>query len=117
MLFVSVADTVCNLILRRKHMLRHVRPFRCEELGCTKKDGFTSQNDLDRHKKSVHKIDSRNPNDKTYMCAAPHCSKKAKIWPRGDNFRQHCIRIHPDSDTAELMDRSVDLIEAAQLLI
>lgn len=47
------------------------------------------------------------PQGKAYQCAAPHCAKKEKIWPRADNFRQHCQRIHRDMDAEELMHKSL----------
>lgn len=30
------------------------------------------------------------------------------MWPRADNFRQHCQRLHKDTDLNELMDKSLD---------
>ena len=91
-----------------KHKLRHDKPFRCDFQGCSRREGFTTQNDLDRHKKSLHQIHS----GKSYMCAAPHCAKKTKVWPRADNFRQHCQRLHKDQDLHELMDRSEKFFNA-----
>jgi len=70
--------------------------------GCNRTDGFTTQNDLDRHKKSLHQV----PSGKSYVCAVPHCAKKTKVWPRADNFRQHCQRLHKEWDLSVLMDRS-----------
>ncbi len=46
---------------------------------------------------------------KSYMCAVPHCAKKNKVWPRADNFRQHCQRLHKDWDLNKLMDRSEEI--------
>lgn len=69
--------------------------------------GFTTKNDLDRHKKSIHQFHT----GKSFMCAAPHCAKKSKVWPRADNFRQHILRLHKDWDVHKLMDKSVDLFE------
>ncbi len=43
------------------------------------------------------------------MCAVPHCAKKNKVWPRADNFRQHCQRLHKDWDLNKLMDRSEEI--------
>ncbi|KAL8993686.1 MAG: hypothetical protein Q9169_006163 [Polycauliona sp. 2 TL-2023] len=69
-------------------------------------DGFSTNNDLDRHKKSVHKIMPKNSTDKSFRCAAINCSKRDKIWPRLDNFRQHCLRIHPEEACEELVRKS-----------
>ncbi|KAL6720676.1 hypothetical protein ACLMJK_002601 [Lecanora helva] len=86
-----------------KHKLRHEKPFKCDVEGCNRVlEGFTTQNDLDRHKKSLHNVMT----GKSYMCAVPHCAKKTKVWPRADNFRQHCQRLHKEWDLNELMDRS-----------
>ncbi|CAF9904117.1 MAG: hypothetical protein ALECFALPRED_004853 [Alectoria fallacina] len=85
-----------------KHQLRHQKPFKCDVPGCNRETGFTTKNDLDRHKKSIHQVYI----GKSYMCAAPHCAKKNKIWPRADNFRQHIIRLHRDWNVQELMDKS-----------
>ncbi|KAL8764282.1 MAG: hypothetical protein Q9194_007124 [Teloschistes cf. exilis] len=89
----------------RKHRLRHDRPYKCDVPRCTKQDGFSTQNDLARHQKSVHGM--VNKNDRSFRCAARNCPKKDKIWPRLDNFRQHCLRIHPDEPCDELVRKSV----------
>ena len=89
----------------RKHLLRHTKPYKCAIPECPKPDGFTTKNDLDRHQKSVHKITPANVSDKSYKCAA--CYNKDKIWPRLDNFRSHCNRLHKDLDVDELVRESV----------
>lgn len=89
-------------------MLRHVKPYKCDVPGCSKNDGFSTNNDLDRHKKSVHKIMPTNSNDRSFRCAALNCPKREKIWPRLDNFRQHCKRIHPEvQESSEKLDELV----------
>ncbi|KAL8652327.1 MAG: hypothetical protein Q9210_002749 [Variospora velana] len=90
----------------RKHALRHEKPFKCEVPGCSKSDGFSTNNDLDRHKKSVHKIMPQHSTDRSFRCAARNCPKREKIWPRLDNFRQHCLRIHSEVDCDELVRKS-----------
>ncbi|KAL8781312.1 MAG: hypothetical protein Q9213_006061 [Squamulea squamosa] len=90
----------------RKHMLRHHKPYKCDVAGCSKVDGFSTNNDLDRHKKSVHKIMPKNSTDRSFRCAAINCPKREKIWPRLDNFRQHCLRIHPEEECDELVRKS-----------
>lgn len=75
----------------------------CTELGCKRAtQGFTTVNDLDRHKKSVHKIGVLN---KSYQCASELCRNKDKIWPRLDNFKQHIERMHKDEDELDLIKR------------
>ncbi|KAL8688096.1 MAG: hypothetical protein Q9218_005905 [Villophora microphyllina] len=86
----------------RKHLLQHEKPYKCDVRGCTKDTGFSTQNDLDRHKKSVHKIMP----ESSFRCAARNCYKAQKIWPRLDMFRQHCLRIHPDEACDDLVSRS-----------
>ncbi|KAF5593571.1 Sex-determining transformer 1 [Fusarium pseudoanthophilum] len=38
----------------RKHELKHSLPWHCDVTGCSREKGFTSKNDLDRHKRTVH---------------------------------------------------------------
>lgn len=85
-------------------MLKHVRNFFCSEPGCKRAgQGFSTINDLDRHKKSVHRIGISI--SKSYRCAASECTNKEKIWPRLDNFRQHVERMHKDHDLSDLLAR------------
>ncbi|KAI4223114.1 MAG: hypothetical protein LQ349_007492, partial [Xanthoria aureola] len=98
-----------------KHMLRHEKPYKCDVPGCSKVDGFSTNNDLDRHKKSVHKIMPKNSSDRSFRCAASNCPKREKIWPRLDNFRQHCLRIHPEEVCDELVKKSeLDSVHAME---
>jgi hypothetical protein len=76
----------------RKHKQRHIKPFRCDVAGCTRTAGFSTPNDLDRHKRSVHPGECVNGN--RYRCPIGNCQKKEKIWPRADNFRAHVKRVH-----------------------
>lgn len=91
----------------RKHRLRHEKPFRCEIPDCTRKGGFSTRNDLDRHRKSLHKIVPKTSTDKTYKCAAEACARVTKVWPRADNFRQHCSRKHKDLHLETLVQDSL----------
>lgn len=68
-------------------------------------EGFTTQNDLDRHRKAIHAVPTSGSIG--HRCAAPYCPKGDKLWPRADNFRQHCQRLHPELDTPELMKKSL----------
>lgn len=70
----------------------------CKQPGCTRKIGFGTTNDLDRHMKSVHAAMGLK-----YRCDEGQCKTKLKDWPRADNFKQHLKRIHniilgPDAD-------------------
>jgi hypothetical protein len=90
-------------------MLRHEKNFICEESDCKRAGkGFSTINDLDRHKKSVHKIGITN--SKSYLCASSSCTNKGKIWPRLDNFKQHVERMHKEEDPLELIKRYVTIL-------
>jgi hypothetical protein len=100
----------CGLVLLidmfRKHKLRHDKPFMCDVLGCKRVgQGFTTVNDLDRHKKSVHRV---NVLAKSYQCASKTCRNKEKLWPRLDNFKQHIERMHKEEDYIDLIKRYRD---------
>ncbi|KAK1654356.1 hypothetical protein BDP81DRAFT_445206 [Colletotrichum phormii] len=87
-----------------KHHQRHQKAFKCDVQGCTRIEGFGTQNDLERHKGSVHpEFFSSGPR---YRCQRDSCATKTKIWPRADNFRQHLKRVHsithnPEDDLRE----------------
>ncbi|KAF2088130.1 hypothetical protein K490DRAFT_64804 [Saccharata proteae CBS 121410] len=87
-----------------KHTLKHDKPFTCEFITCTRKVGFTTTNDLQRHMKSVHKVGAGST--RSYRCAGKDCKHKDKIWPRLDNFKQHVNRMHPDDDVDDMLRRS-----------
>ncbi|KAH7076763.1 hypothetical protein BKA63DRAFT_289270 [Paraphoma chrysanthemicola] len=89
----------------KKHKLKHEKPFKCEEPNCKRTGlGFTTVNDLDRHKKSVHRIGLLK---KSYQCASESCRSKEKIWPRLDNFKQHIERMHKEEEPEDLIKRSI----------
>lgn len=92
-------------------MLKHDKPHTCDVSGCRRAalgKGFTTINDLLRHKKSVHRIGVERD---SYQCASEHCRNRGKIWPRLDNFKQHIHRMHKDEDETELIQKSVFNIE------
>lgn len=76
----------------RKHKQKHEKPHRCDVPGCTRTEGFSTPNDVDRHKRSCHPEQSAN--GKYFRCIIDGCRKKDKKWPRADNFRQHLKRVH-----------------------
>ncbi|KAF2498340.1 hypothetical protein BU16DRAFT_558402 [Lophium mytilinum] len=91
----------------KKHHLKHAKPHKCTVRNCRRGSrGFTTINDLNRHKKSVHNI-STGTTTKSYQCASEHCRNKGKIWPRLDNFKQHIHRMHKDEDVEDLIRRSL----------
>ncbi|CAI6100205.1 unnamed protein product [Clonostachys chloroleuca] len=78
----------------KKHCARKSRPFTCDRNGCSKSQvGFASNNDLVRHKRTVH---GDNLKGRTYICTNGDCAKETppKKWPRTDNFRSHLKRVH-----------------------
>lgn len=85
-------------------MNRHSKPNLCLFPNCRRGgQGFTTTNDLDRHKKSVHGIGK---NINSYRCSGSEaCRTKGKIWPRLDNFKQHIHRMHKDEDEQDLINR------------
>ncbi|AEO62389.1 uncharacterized protein THITE_2106500 [Thermothielavioides terrestris NRRL 8126] len=79
--------------MERKHQARHKKPFKCDIEGCQKEtEGFSTSNDLDRHKRCVHKL--LKPGEVVYRCDLGSCKDKEKDWPRQDNFKQHLKRKH-----------------------
>ena len=78
-----------------KHMLRHRKPFVCDVSDCSRRqEGFSTKNDLDRHKRSVHS--DLSVSGPRFVCRLGACAAKdpPKLWPRADNFRSHLSRIH-----------------------
>jgi hypothetical protein len=83
----------------RKHHLRHRRPFLCPITGCPRKDdGFSTTNDLDRHKISEHPSSFDLTHTKRYQCHVPGCRSisRGTVWPRLDKFRSHLKRLHSE---------------------
>ncbi|KAK4104047.1 hypothetical protein N658DRAFT_240116 [Parathielavia hyrcaniae] len=77
----------------KKHQARHRKPFRCDVSGCPKAtEGFSTNNDLERHKRCVHK--QLTGSETVYRCDLDQCKDKPKDWPRQDNFKQHLRRKH-----------------------
>ncbi|KAK4190601.1 hypothetical protein QBC35DRAFT_61304 [Podospora australis] len=89
----------------KKHRARHEKPYKCDIENCPKaKEGFSTSNDLDRHKICVHKVYRADAS--IYRCNLDECKDKPKDWPRQDNFRQHIRRVHrmdPPSDLSQFL--------------
>ncbi|KAI9712930.1 MAG: hypothetical protein M1828_001526 [Chrysothrix sp. TS-e1954] len=88
----------------KKHVAKHLKLYSCTMPGCRRKTGFTTNNDLERHVKSVH--NHFEPGAKVYHCVSESCAGKRKWWPRQDNFKQHLERMHKDENHDELLKRS-----------
>lgn len=95
----------------KKHFARHEPQYFCNIPGCSRsRDGFTTKNDLDRHRKTMHKILS--PNDRFWKCFYPDCAKTEKVWPRLDNFKAHICRMHGTQYVAENVSRAEEWWDA-----
>ncbi|KAG6013410.1 hypothetical protein E4U54_006768, partial [Claviceps lovelessii] len=90
---------LANMHCFRKHINRHNKPHKCGFHNCTK--GFATQNDLDRHKRTVHRKEYLGKGNMIlYECL--HCkdqrgklnTRKKTEWPRKDNFLAHLDRMH-----------------------
>lgn len=93
----SIICETCNKPLKthselKKHRQRHTKPYHCDVVGCARRDGFSTSNDLERHKRSVHPQTDAAGN--RYLCPIGSCKSRGKIWPRADNFRAHLKRVH-----------------------
>lgn len=93
------ADGLRHCLSYRKHKQRHTKPHHCQVPGCNRAEGFSTSNDLDRHKRSVHPDETVAGN--RYQCTIGPCRTKEKIWPRADNFRAHLKRVHGFSDVTD----------------
>lgn len=86
----------------RKHRQKHEKPHLCDVPHCTRVGGFSTTNDVERHKRSCHP--GYNISGKYYRCTVQGCRHKNKNWPRADNFRSHLKRLHgllPGEDALE----------------
>ncbi|KAK4241342.1 hypothetical protein C8A03DRAFT_12433 [Achaetomium macrosporum] len=102
--------------MARKHLARHNKPFKCDVAGCLKAaEGFSTNNDLDRHKRCVHKV--RKGDETVYRCNVGSCKDKPKDWPRQDNFKQHLKRKHglTDVNLAQYMFQFSSAADVASL--
>ena len=97
------------LIQDRKHYQTHYKHWTCNVPGCTRRDGFGTKNDLDRHVNSVHRRDRELGSQSGFICVAcPHTQNgRPKFWPRKDNFKAHIKRKHPHHDTEGVILRYV----------
>ncbi|KAI9934428.1 hypothetical protein ASPWEDRAFT_175157 [Aspergillus wentii DTO 134E9] len=96
---------------KKKHEARHKKLFKCDEPGCTRKEGFGTINDLARHKKCVHKQEPERGPKVLYMCFGQNCPRRNKKWPRLDNFKQHLARMHNDESAEDLLRKSKEWYE------
>ncbi|RMX77456.1 hypothetical protein D0869_09876 [Hortaea werneckii] len=96
-----------NLSEASKHRSQHTRPHKCSELGCRRTQGFATNNDLERHRKSVHGKTPKVGMKKGYVCkGCPPVLEghKVKFWPRRDNFKAHAVRKHVSDKNKKALD-------------
>ncbi|KAG1884940.1 hypothetical protein F4604DRAFT_1918609 [Suillus subluteus] len=75
----------------KKHMDKHIRPYKCQSQKCKKLKGFTYSGGLTRHMKDVHgegKVTLR-------YCPESGCPRHSKRpFKRKENFKEHMRRAH-----------------------
>jgi hypothetical protein len=74
-------------------MDKHERPYKCNEAGCEKLQGFTYSGGLLRHQREVHK---KNGTTKaTLFCPDPNCNRHSgQGFTRKENLNEHIRRRH-----------------------
>lgn len=78
-------------------MDKHDRPYKCQEPGCDKVQGFTYSGGLLRHQREVHKksINAK----KLLMCPYTDCNRSAgNGFTRQENLKEHLRRRHMHTD-------------------
>lgn len=74
-------------------MDKHDRPYRCQDPGCAKLQGFTYSGGLLRHEREVH---GKHGGPKAQlMCPFPECKRHSgKGFTRKENLNEHVRRVH-----------------------
>lgn len=81
----------------------------CDLCETTKSSGFSTVNDLARHKRSVHGFFEHG--DKIWRCRLSDCTLPDKIWARRDTFITHIRRVHNNGkyqNVPEIADHSLE---------
>lgn len=79
---------------------RSFRAPRYHNCSICERKSFKVFNDLQRHMKSVH--DLHQAGDIGWTCHEAGCKSTGKVWSRRDNVKQHMIRVHGQSNDADL---------------
>ncbi len=82
-----------NSPLPRKHIKKHLKPYKCDVPGCKRAtEGLSSTSDLHRHVWARHNIggDSK----VKYICLEGDCARKNKTMTRWDNMSAHLRSVH-----------------------
>ncbi|KAJ9286134.1 hypothetical protein DTO021C3_6212 [Paecilomyces variotii] len=89
-----------------KQKVEDKTPFKCDEPNCTRKEGFGTADDLERHRESCHNKESGNGPRVVYRCFAFECGKRFRRWKYLDDFGHHLAEMHPNENPSELLKKS-----------
>jgi hypothetical protein len=73
-------------------MDKHDRPYKCNEPGCDKVQGFTYSGGLLRHQREVHKMNQSTAIE--LYCQYANCDRSTRPFTRSENLREHNRRRH-----------------------
>ncbi|KAH7120593.1 hypothetical protein EDB81DRAFT_861675 [Dactylonectria macrodidyma] len=102
--FPSFTRNHSMLIHNRTMDKRRARKFSCPDCTLT----FGSQNDVDRHRSSIH--DRRRP----HVCRVPGCRRAGKGFSRKDNLMVHLRDVHGTSAMGQPRAEGIDGLEAKE---
>jgi len=101
MCIYTTGDT--DLTNHRTHMNKHDRPFTCEIPGCSRKEGYGTKGELQRHHKTHRshrqQDEALSSNDRYHYCSEPGCDRSNSLptnkpFARKDNCDDHIKRKH-----------------------
>lgn len=90
------------LILLRRHMATHTKPFSCKEKGCAAKP-FGDKAGLMRHMREVHGQHIHGQASQMFKCPEPNCKRHLRGFPREYNMLSHHRRIHEEPTTENIV--------------
>ena len=87
-------------------MDKHDRPYRCQDPGCAKLQGFTYSGGLLRHEREVH---GKHGGPKAQMrCPHEDCKRHTgKGFTRKENLNEHIRRVHGNRDAPPQPDPNI----------
>src|ERR1700712_94212 len=96
-------------------MDKHDRPYKCQEPGCEKLQGFTYSGGLLRHQREVHKM--HGGTKKALYCPNVTCKRHTGSgFTRKENLSEHMRRVHrrtTDGTDLNGHEANLDLLQAA----
>lgn len=88
-----------NILILRKHMDKHERPYVCEEPECEHR-GFTYSGGLTRHQREVHR--QHGGPKASCMCPYPDCKRHVGVgFSRKENLAEHLRRVHRTTNAGQ----------------